>query len=85
MKNFVLSLILSTAIFSTASATSVTPDSELAIVSTAKVEVSVLNVMQKDFFQVANYNADMDALDFVTKDEINFIQIFTQDGKLQYQ
>ena len=85
MKNFILSLILSAAIFSTASATSVTPDSELAIVSSAKVEVSVLNVMQKDFFQVADYNSDMDALDFVTKDKINFIQIFNEKGELEYQ
>ncbi len=84
MKSIIL-ILTASVLFSTASLASTSPESELAIISTAKVEMSVVNVAQKDFFQVAKYNSTMDALDFVTKDYINYIQIFNNKGELQYQ
>lgn len=64
---------------------SITPVSELTIISNNKVELAVSNVLQKDFFLLAEYNDTMDALDFVTKDFVNYIQIFNSKGELEYQ
>ena len=86
MKALILSLIV-TVLTTTASIASVTPTpkSELSIINSERVELAVVNVAQKDFFEVAQYNANMDALDFVTKDYVTYIQIFNAAGKLQYQ
>jgi len=84
MKALILSLTI-TVLAATASIASITPKAELSIISSEKVELSVVNVAQKDFFQVASYNKTMDALDFVTKDYVTYIQIYNNAGKLQYQ
>lgn len=85
MKNIILSLVILAFTASTSFATNVIPESELSIISVEKIELSVVNISQKDFFQVAQYNSEMDALDFVTKDKVNYIQIYSSEGKLQYQ
>lgn len=84
MKTFTTSLIIFLA-SATIAFSSVTPESELAIITTAAVELSVVNEMQKDFFQVAEYNSELEALEFVTADYINYMQIFDEAGKLKYQ
>lgn len=69
----------------TSSFASVTPESELSIIASPSVELSVVNVAQKDFFQVADYNSSMDVLEFVTADYVDYLQIFDESGKLMYQ
>lgn len=46
--------------------------------------MSVMRVDQKSMFKHADYNAKLDALEFVTKDKIAYIQI-VKGNKLQYQ
>ena len=69
----------------TASFASVIPKSELSIIASAAVELSVVNVAQKAFFQVAEYNAESEAIKFVTADYVNYLQIFDANDKLVYQ
>ena len=85
MKNLVLSFLFLASALTASFANNASPESELSVLSTAKVEMNVMNVAQKDFFQVAQYNDKLETLDFVTKDKINYIQVFSTDGKLQYQ
>lgn len=83
MKNLILTIVLTISFGSLFAST--TPESELTLISNEKVEMNVVKIDQKDFFQTATYNSTMDALDFVTKDYINYIQIFDNNGELQYQ
>jgi len=89
LKGKVMRTLIVTIIFAitmvTTSFASVTPDSELSLIASPTVELSVVNVAQKDFFQVAAYNSQMDALEFVTADYVNYLQIFDETGKLVYQ
>ncbi len=84
MKAFIISLVIGIATATTSFA-SVTPESELSIINTASVELTVINVLQKEFFQTATYNSQLDALEFVTADYVNYLQIFDESGKLVYQ
>ena len=84
MKALILSLTI-TVLAAATSFASITPKADLSIISSEKVELSVVNIAQKDFFQVAQYDMNMDALDFVTKDYVTYIQIYNNAGKLQYQ
>jgi len=85
MKTFTTTLLIILAAATISYSSSVIPESELAIITTASVELSVVNAQQKDFFQVAQYNMEMDALEFVTAESINYLQIFDESGKLKYQ
>ncbi len=84
MKTLIFTIIFAVTMISSSFA-SVTPESELSIIASPTVELSVVNVAQKDFFQVAKYNTDMDALEFVTADYVDYLQIFDESGKLMYQ
>ena len=84
MKTFITTIIIAVTMLSSSYA-SVTPDSELSLISSAKVELSVVNVAQKDFFQVAEYDASQDVLHFVTADYVNYFQVYDEAGKLLYQ
>jgi len=84
MRTSILIFFFAVSTFATSFASN-TPASELSIISSTKVELSVVNVLQKDFFKVADYNTEMDALEFVTKDYVNYIQIYNAEGKLAYQ
>ena len=84
MKTFTTTILLIIAT-ATISFSNITPESELSIITSAAVELSVVNVLQKDFFQVAEYNSELEALEFVTADQINYLQIFDESGKLKYQ
>jgi len=85
MKTFTTTLLIILAAATISYSSNVIPESELAIITTASVELSVVNAQQKDFFQVAQYNMEMDALEFVTAESINYLQIFDESGKLKYQ
>ncbi len=84
MKTLIVTIIFAVTMVSSSLA-SVTPESELSLIASPTVELSVVNVAQKDFFQVAEYNATMDVLHFVTADYVNYLQIFDEAGKLMYQ
>ena len=45
----------------------------------------MVNLAQKAFFQVAEYNAESEAIKFVTADFVNYLQIFDANNKLVYQ
>ena len=85
MKTFTTTLLIILAAATISYSSNVIPESELSIITTASVELSVVNVQQKDFFQVAQYNMEMDVLEFVTAESINYLQIFDESGKLKYQ
>jgi hypothetical protein len=84
MKTFIASLVIGITVITSSFAT-VTPESELSIINTTAVELNVVNVLQKDFFQTAEYNTQLEALEFVTADYVNYLQIFDESGKLMYQ
>ena len=84
MKTLIVTIIFAITMISSSFA-SVTPESELSLITSPTVELSVVNVAQKDFFQVAEYNSTMDVLSFVTADYVDFLQIFDESGKLVYQ
>jgi len=84
MRTLIVIIIFAITMITTSFA-SVTPDSELSLIASPTVELSVVNVAQKDFFQVAAYNSQMDALEFITADYVNYLQIFDEAGKLVYQ
>jgi len=87
MKNLFLSFVILSASFFTVSASHgpVSPIGALNVFKTAAVEFYVSDVSSKDFFTYANFNDITDNVEFVTKDDIKYIQIFRQNGKLQYQ
>ena len=84
MKAIILSLVIGITT-TTSSIASVTPVSELSIINTEAVELNVVNVSQKDFFQTATYNSDAEVLEFVTADYVNYLQVFDDADKLVYQ
>jgi len=57
----------------------------VAVFKTAEVEFYRAETTSADFFKHADFNAETDNVEFVTKDKIKFLQIFNQKGKLQYQ
>jgi len=85
MKTFTTTLLIILAAATISYSSNVIPESELSIIATASVELSVVNAQQKEFFQVAQYNMEMDVLEFVTAESINYLQIFDESGKLKYQ
>jgi len=59
------------------------PDAK-KIINSSKVEVSVLE-LEESFFEQASYNEDESMLEFITKDQISFIQIFNDHESLEFQ
>lgn len=68
----------------TVSFASIIPAESTLIIKTAEVEVSLSDVVQRDFFQVARFTKETNSLDFVTADKIQSIQIFDGNGELKY-
>jgi len=87
MKKLILSFAILTATMLTSFASNgpVSPVESLNIFKTSAVEFYVQDMSSKDFFTYANFNDITDNVEFVTKDDIKYIQIFRQNGKLQYQ
>ncbi|MBT8191046.1 MAG: hypothetical protein HKN67_02395 [Saprospiraceae bacterium] len=84
MKRVLLIAAFSIAMITTSMA-SIIPTESLMIIKTAEVEVSLVDIVQKDLFQVAQYSPESNSLDFVTADEIRYIQIFSEKGELKFQ
>ena len=84
MKTTIITILAIAASFNTSFA-NVTPVSELSIITSPTFELSVTHASQKAFFKVSNYNEVNNALEFVTADVMNYIQIFDEEGKLKYQ
>lgn len=82
MKNLILLLFVLTLSFNMSFA-NVTP--VLALISSSSIELSVNHISQKDFFRVSIYDETKEALEFVTADIMNYVQIFDEDGQLKYQ
>ncbi len=79
MKNLITTLIIA-AITVTSSFASTKPEVELI----SNDEVSV-TTETKEFFKLAIFNQDAETLEFVTVGEISVIQIFDNDGNLEFQ
>jgi len=90
MKKLILSFVIavSTLTMSFASNGPVGPvvlSESLSVYKTAEVEFYLTSEAQKDFFTLANFNTETENLEFVTKEDIQYLQIFEQNGKLLYQ
>ena len=90
MKKLILSFVIavSTLTMSLASNGPVGPKAmveALNVYKTAEVEFYLTSEAQRDFFTFANFNTDTNNLEFVTKDDIKYMQIFNETGKLLYQ
>ena len=90
MKKLILSFVIavSTLTMSFASNGPVGPvalSESLNVYKTAEVEFYLTSETQKDFFTLANFNTETENLEFVTKEDIQYLQIFEQNGKLLYQ
>ena len=64
---------------------SIIPIESILIIKTAEVEVSLVDIVQKDLFQLAKFTPASNSLDFVTTDEIQYIQIYDAFGQLKFQ
>ena len=84
MKSILCSIILSLSFVGTTLA-SIIPTESLLIINTDEVEVTIDDVIQKDFFHIAAFSEKTNSLDFVVAEEIKYIQIFTVAGTLKYQ
>lgn len=82
MKKSILTIVL--AIMTTLVCATGTPDSSKTIITHDSFEMSVMELEQKAFFEIAAYNNAQDALEFVTKEKIAYIQI-VKDNQLEYQ
>jgi len=90
MKKLILSFVIavSTLTMSFASNGPVGPgvlSESLNVFKTAEVEFYLTTASQRAFFTHADFNTETNNLEFVTKDDIKYLQIFEQNGKLLYQ
>jgi len=76
---FVLSVLLTAAALA-----STNPVKDVKLIDTENVIVSI-DVTQSSVFTAANFNAVNESLVFETKDDISFIQIFNEQGDLEFQ
>ena len=83
MKTILFFTVICLSCFSSIKATNIL--TELTIIKTAEVEVSLLHISQKKFFKTAEYNLKSNSLDFITAEKIHYIRIYTQQGELKYQ
>ena len=90
MKKLILSFVIAVTTLSMSFASSgpvgpVALAETLNVYKTAEVEFYLTSEAQRDFFTFANFNTATDNLEFVTKEDIKYLQIFEQNGKLLYQ
>ena len=71
--------------FMTVSWATIIPSDASILINTAEVEVSLENIVQKDMFKHAAFNAETNSFDFVTHDKIENVQIYGSNGILQFQ
>ena len=64
---------------------STNPEKSNVVFSSENVEVKVSNDQSHDFFDISAFNFEENNLQFETKNEISFIQIFDEEGRLSIQ
>jgi len=81
MKKLLLSFVFVFAILSISFATS-DPVKSIKLLETSEISVSGDG---ESFFISATYDSDAEQLEYMTFDDITFVQIFNQDGDLEFQ
>ncbi len=81
----VFSIAVLSLVFATSNMASIIPTESLLLIKTTEIEVALEDSNQKNIFKLAQFSKDTNSLDFVTEKEIKYVQIFTTDGKLEYQ
>ena len=71
--------------FMTVSWATIIPSDASILINTAEVEVSLENIVQKDIFKLASYDANSNSFNFITHDKIESVQIYGSNGILQFQ
>jgi hypothetical protein len=61
------------------------PDGSHVVFASETVEVKIANEQVNNLFEVSTFNFYENKLQFETKNEIAFIQIFDSEGKLSFQ
>ncbi len=84
MKNLLLS-ILFLSVVSLQSFASNNPEASIKIIENNTAEVSLSNADQMKLFTLAQFDQTENRLEFETKDEIKYVQIFDNDMNLQFQ
>lgn len=79
MKNFITTLII-TILTVTATFATTTPETELV----SNDEITVTTDVS-EFFTVAAFNQESETLEFTTVNEISVIQIYDNEGNLEFQ
>ncbi|WP_291964664.1 hypothetical protein [Maribacter sp.] len=85
MKNLIFSLVVFVSTVTTVLGNNSNPESSVTIMSNEKVECTIESSENSEFLLTAEYNSKSEVIDFNTKDEVSFVQIFSEDGKMQYQ
>lgn len=79
MKNLISTLVIAITIITSSFAT-ITP--EVEIISNENVTVTMTN---QDIIETAAFNIESSTLDFTTTTDISVVQIFGEDGKIEFQ
>jgi len=87
MKKLILSFVITIATLATsfAGTNPVKVVKAVNVFKTAEVEFYATADAKANFYTYADFNTATNNVEFVVKDKIKFLQIFNQDGKLQYQ
>jgi len=83
MKKSIFTIVLSV-LLSVAGIASTNPIKKVTINTDAAVTMSI-DITNADLFETAEFDADRNNLVFETNASISFIQIFNQDGELEFQ
>lgn len=83
MKNLILLPIFLLTI-STLSFGNTTPEESIKILDVEEVSITVEKSFE-DLFQVAELTKDLSSLKFITNENVQFVQIYNQDGIVEFQ
>ncbi len=81
MKNFITTITILSLSFSIASATN-TPET---LVSNEEIEVVTLDIADIEIFKSASFDHDSDNLSFTTLVDISVVQIYDENGSMEFQ
>jgi len=84
MKKVILSFAIVIASL-TISFASTEPAKIIKVVETTEVSVTAEEDSMKSFFKSANYNSENEQLEYMTFEDITFVQIFDEAGDLVFQ
>jgi len=83
MKNLILLPIFLLTI-STLSFGNTTPEESIKLLDVEEVSITVEKSFE-DLFQVAELTKDLSSLKFITNENVQFVQIYNQDGIVEFQ